>query len=256
MAEKEVEEKTAEELLQDIHSLLAKDREEGDNVFYFTFPPSGGTKTITKGTTELDVYTGEVFLANDAEEKLSNSLRSCGKQYARSVVITADKPFDVQLDDGGKRTIDVDKIYVDTHQKFQHVSIEVEESTKIKFWASTSPDATLEIAKTRGVLILKDSKFNTSVTADTNIFSSDLEPSYSITLFRIYACFSVAGVLSVKRTKSGVTVTEKLNNTNQLTADASYSFDIVVESGETINLQYSATATARKLSVTELGGGT
>jgi len=250
----EVAEEEAEDILKDIRSLLQKEREERGNAFEIIYPPEGGEKTITE-TLEINVYTGDAY-ADGVEGHLSNSLRSVGMQYAQSVVIDADNPIVVQLDDGGKRTVDADKIYAKSHTKFQRVLIEVSKSTKIKFWASTNPDASLEFTKARSVLILKDSKFNTSVTADTNIFSPELSPSYSVTLFRIYACFSAAGVLSVKRTKSGVTVTEKLNSANQLTTDASYSFDIVVESGETINLQYDATATARKLSVAELGGGT
>ena len=248
------EEEEVEDILASIRDSLLKEKEERDKVVEIIYPPEGGEKTITE-TLEINVYTGDAY-ADGTEEHLSNSLKSVGIQYAQSVVIDADKPIVVQLDDGGKRTVDADKIYAKSHTKFQRVLIEVSGSTKIKFWASTSPDATLEYTKARSVLILKGSKFNTSVTADTNIFSSELSPSYSVTLFRIYACFSAAGVLSVKRTKSGTTVTEKLNSANQLTTDAAYSFDIIVESGETINLQYDATATARKLSVTELGGGT
>ena len=244
----------AEDILVSIRDILLKEKAERDKVFEIIYPPEGGEKTITE-TLEINVYTGDAY-ADGTEEHLSNSLKSVNIQYAQSVVIDADKPIIVQLDDSGKRTVDADKIYAKSHTKFQRVLIEVSGSTKIKFWASTSPDATLEYTKARSVLILKDSKFNTSVTADTNIFSSELSPSYSNTLFRIYACFSAAGVLSVKRTKSGTTVTEKLNSANQLTTDAAYSFDIIVESGETINIQYDATATARKLSVTELGGGT
>ena len=248
------EEEEAEDILASIRDLLLKEKEERDTISEIIYPPEGGEKGITE-TLEINVYTGDAY-ADGTEEHLSNSLKSVGIQYAQSVVIDADKPIVVQLDDSGKRTVDADKIYAKSHTKFQRVLIEVSGSTKIKFWASTSPDATLEYTKARSVLILKDSKFNTSVTADTNIFSSELSPSYSVTLFRIYACFSAAGVLSVKRTKSGTIVTEKLNSANQLTTDASYSFDIIVESGETINIQYDATATVRKLSVIELGGGT
>ena len=251
MAE-EVEEE-AEDILASIRDLLLKERKEKEEVYEITYPPEGGEKTITE-ILEINVYTGDAY-ADGTEEHLSNSLKSVNIQYAQSVVIDADKPIVVQLDDSGKRTVDADKIYAKSHTKFQRVLIEVSGSTKIKFWASTSPDATLEYTKARSVLILKDSKFNTSVTADTNIFSSELSPSYSNTLFRIYACFSAAGVLSVKRTRGGVTVTEKLNEGSNLSANAAYGFDIVVKSGETINLQYSATATALELSVSEIGGG-
>jgi hypothetical protein len=100
--------------------------------------------------------------------------------------------------------------------------------------------------------ILKGSIFNTSVTANTNVFSSDLSPTNSPTTFRIYACFDTGGVLTVRRTKAGVTVGEQLNGGTALTVNAAYIFDIMVESGETINLQYSVNATALKLAVYEV----
>lgn len=99
---------------------------------------------------------------------------------------------------------------------------------------------------------LKGSVFNTSVTANTNIFTSDLTPSRTPTTFRIYACFSTSGVLTVKRTKAGTTVSEQLNGGYSLNPNAAYVFDIIVESGESINLQYSVSATAVKLGVYEV----
>jgi len=100
--------------------------------------------------------------------------------------------------------------------------------------------------------ILKGSIFNTAVTASTNIFASDLTPSYSPTLFRIYCCFDTAGVLSVIRKKDTTTVTEQLNSGNSLNANAAYMFDILVEEGENINLQYSVDATCLVLKVVEI----
>jgi hypothetical protein len=100
--------------------------------------------------------------------------------------------------------------------------------------------------------IPKGSVFNASVSANTNIFSSDLAPTNSPTAFRIYACFNASGVLSVKRTKAGTTVTEQMNAGNALNANAAYTFDVIVESGESINLQYSVAATALVLKVVEV----
>ena len=100
--------------------------------------------------------------------------------------------------------------------------------------------------------ILKGSVFNTAVTANTNIFTSDLSPTNSPTTFRIYACFNTSGILTVRRTKSGMTVSEQLNDGSALAANGVYMFDIIVESGETINFQYSVNATATALKVLEV----
>jgi len=104
--------------------------------------------------------------------------------------------------------------------------------------------------------LIKGSIFNQSVTANTNIFSSDLTPSLATTsnpvYFRIFACFNASGVLSVVKTKGATTVTMQLNGGNALVANALYAFDIAVESGESINLQYSVNATALELKVEEI----
>jgi len=104
----------------------------------------------------------------------------------------------------------------------------------------------------RILVIPKASIFNTSIAANTNIFSSDLTPSYSPTLFRIYACFNAAGVLTVRRTRGGTTVSEILNAGSSLNANCAYMFDIIVESGDSINLQYSVAATAVCVKVVEV----
>ena len=142
MAEEEVEE-DAEYLLKGIRDLLQKEREEKDKVFEITYPAEGGTKTITEGTTEINLYTGEVFLEN-SEEKTSQSLRSCGVNYARSLFIETTKAIVLQLDDGGKHTVEKLETILWNHLKpFQRLSITATESTNIKVVASTDPNMVL-----------------------------------------------------------------------------------------------------------------
>ena len=98
------------------------------------------------------------------------------------------------------------------------------------------------------------SVFNTSVTANTNILSQNIAPTRSPVLFRIYATFNASGVLSVVRKQGTVSVVEQLNGGNPLNANAAHIFDIIVEQGETINLQYSVSATCLVLKVVEVMG--
>lgn len=98
----------------------------------------------------------------------------------------------------------------------------------------------------------KGNLFNTPVTADTNIFSTPMAPTKTPCLFRIYACFNAPGVLKVARTKGTTTVIENLKEGTELAANSAYIFDIIVDEGETINLRYSANATALKISVVEI----
>ena len=112
-----------------------------------------------------------------------------------------------------------------------------------------------ETPSSMAVSILGNKKggvFNTSVSAGTNIFSSDLTPSASVSIFRIYAAFDTAGVLSVVRSDGTSTVVENLNEGASLAANAAYIFDIIVESGYSINLRYSVDATCLYLIVIEI----
>lgn len=105
-----------------------------------------------------------------------------------------------------------------------------------------------------GLATVKGSVFNTAVVANTNIFSSDITATHSPTNFRIYACFDDAGVLTVMRTVGVHTVQEELNGGGALAVDAAYTFDIVVEIGDSINIQYSVGATCIALKVLEVPG--
>ena len=102
---------------------------------------------------------------------------------------------------------------------------------------------------------LKGSIFNTSISAGANIFGSDLSPSSTVSIFRIYCAFASEGVLSVARTKGGTTITEKLNEGESLFPNCAYIFDILVESGETINFRYSTATTCLVLKVVEIPVG-
>jgi hypothetical protein len=95
------------------------------------------------------------------------------------------------------------------------------------------------------------SLFNTSVTANTDILTTDLAPSKSPVLFRVYATFNASGVLSVVRKRGTTSVVEQLNSGNPLSANCAFMFDIIVEQGETINLRYSVNATCLVLKVVE-----
>ncbi|MBA7591253.1 hypothetical protein ES708_33405 [subsurface metagenome] len=100
----------------------------------------------------------------------------------------------------------------------------------------------------------KASEHNLSVTADTNILSQSLTPLNTPCLFRIMVCLGTAGVFSAMVTKADSTQQLKFNSASNLTADAVYIFDILVNSGDTVNFQHSATATLKVLRVQEIVG--
>ena len=166
----------------DIEALLKgiRDALKESPTFEITYPPEGGTKTITAGTTEINLYTGEVFL-EDSEEKTSQSLRSYGVEYARSLFIETTKAIVLQLDDGGKHTVEKLETILWNHLKpFQRISITATESTNIKVVASTSPNIILQ--RRSGEYDVKQNKSTVTAIDNATIAKSASNTSSGISL--------------------------------------------------------------------------
>ena len=114
------------------------------------------------------------------------------------------------------------------------------------------PPATVQI--TEIIPVTKGLVFNQAVGAGVDMFATALSPTNSPTTFRIYACFDTLGVLTMRRTRAGATVSEQLNSGTALNANAAYIFDIIVQAGETLNLRHSAGAQILYLKVVEVAG--
>ncbi len=102
--------------------------------------------------------------------------------------------------------------------------------------------------------ITKVDQHNVSVTASTGILSSDLSPTNTPCIFRIYVVptgFTSAPTFSVIRKVGATSYTENLNSGSTLSNDTAYIFDILVGSDETINFQCDQAGTLSTLLVAE-----
>lgn len=117
-------------------------------------------------------------------------------------------------------------------------------------------DAPVQALLEKLIPIGKARVFNTALpAANTDILAADVTSTNSPSYWRISACVSVAGVLSLHRTVGAGDVLEKLNGGTALTADCLYTFSVPVHSGDAINLQYSVTGgTISSFTVDEIGG--
>ena len=91
---------------------------------------------------------------------------------------------------------------------------------------------------------LQDEVIATSISADTDIFDSDLEaPANGFWLFQLTT--DTASYPKVKLTPagSGTSVTSGLNESGNLTANSWYEFWMAAKEGDKINVQFSAAAT-------------
>ena len=127
-----------------VKEIAEEEKAVKENYSEITYPAAGGEKTISAGMTVLDLWTGDVTLGDGTEDHLSDSLMAVGQLYARSIYIDCNKKFSAQLDGKSKHTIAADDFFSRKGIQCQRVFIDVDEATKLKFWCSTNPTATIE----------------------------------------------------------------------------------------------------------------
>jgi len=110
---------------------------------YFTYPSNGTKKTVGKGITQIDFFTGKITLPDGTEEMLSDSLRNHEEPFIKSFMIDVDHDVVFWLDNSGKKPIDLDDLHGETYQNFRILYIETTESTTFFVWACTNPEAFL-----------------------------------------------------------------------------------------------------------------
>lgn len=88
------------------------------------------------------------------------------------------------------------------------------------------------------------------VTANTDAFESDFEPTYDDSFLYIYIVSDTSGVLNIMRTNSG-TITESMNCGDALHANVAYTFIIPLKIDDTINVQFSVNASFTTLILKE-----
>jgi len=98
-------------------------------------------------------------------------------------------------------------------------------------------------AKTQSLVSI----FDTSVTADTDIFT-DITIEYD-GVMRVMCAFDTAGILRAKITRAGVTKVLDYKEGGTLTANSIYAFDLPVKAGDLFNLRYSVAAIAHIIEV-------
>ena len=110
---------------------------------YFTYPSDGTKKTVGKGITQIDFFTGKVTLPDGTEELLSDNLRNHEEPFIRSFMIDVDQDVTFWLDNSGKKPIDLDDLHGETYQNFRILYLETTKSTTFFVWACTNPEAFL-----------------------------------------------------------------------------------------------------------------
>ena len=118
------------------HTAPAKD-------VYFTYPPDGTKKTVSKGRMIIDFYEGVVKLPDGMDERISDSLRrlKLPEGSIRSFAIFSNQAARYSLDEAGLKPIDASDFQTERNQSFTKARLETTTDTQITIWASTNPDA-------------------------------------------------------------------------------------------------------------------
>ena len=197
---------------------------EPESNLLVAYPAAGGLQALAAGTTTIDYVAGTV--AGAATANLSRKLAP--DQKYKSVRIYTDQDIDIQILDGGTVRFTGSAIPGYTpfaNLKFERIKIITSVATNVQIVASLKPYALYGLDITgadaaiatpylaKGTIV-----FNTAILAGADIFDTALTATTTPCLFRIGVALDAAGVLSVRRTRAGVTVTENLNHGVALTA--------------------------------------
>ena len=93
---------------------------------------------------------------------------------------------------------------------------------------------------------------NQAYVAPNDILAAALAPSKPPSLFRVFAAFSLAGILRATITRGGNTQVVDFNEGVALVANGLYGFDLGAHDGDTVNFRYSVNATIIVLRVIEI----
>ena len=135
------------ETLRELKEVTTEDVKERTVVHEITYPSGADTKAIPAGTTELDVWTGDVYLGDGAVDRVSDSLQRLKEDYIRSVYIDVSKAYTVEIDGKADHAMAANDPFVLAGISSRNISITVSEPATLKFWCSTNPDARLETAR-------------------------------------------------------------------------------------------------------------
>lgn len=165
------------ETLTELKEVTVSDVEERTIVHEITYPSGEDTKDIPVGTTEIDLWTGDVFLGDGSTDRLSDSLGRLKSDSIRSISVNVTKAYSIEVDAKADHSMSADDTLVLSGISCRSIAITVDEPAKLKFWGSTNPNAVLEGANLSVVLVDETQLFTDETIRDTNAHDSTIYKS-------------------------------------------------------------------------------
>lgn len=107
-----------------------------------TYPPEGGTKTVSAGVTTFNFVTGVVTLPTGDQEDMSESLHDNDETHCRSLLLKANKPITIRIDEEGAFSPDAQAYFQIPYKEFRTLKMTTSSiATKVSVQAFSNPAA-------------------------------------------------------------------------------------------------------------------
>ena len=173
--------------LEQLRDVTATDVKERTTVYELTYPSGAATKSIPTGTTEIDFWTGDVFLGDGSTDRLSDSLERLGAEYIRSLYVQVSKAYSVEIDGKADHSMSANDPFTVQGISCRTISVTVTEAATLKLWSSTNSNAKLESSESLVVAQADELQpFSDKVIRDTSAHNSDILNYNEYTMVTFY----------------------------------------------------------------------
>ena len=229
-------------------------KEKSEDHFTILYPPDGGNKTAEANTAvNVDFWEGKVTHGDSSQSSnLSKSLQQTGKSAVFVLLIKVSKACKLRMDEIGEKTISGQ--YKSRGIPIKRLTITSVDGSAFEYsiTASTNSKADFddESEESPGELGLIH---RTKISANTNIFDTDITPKDTPTTLRTQCAFNHSGQLNAIIKNDGVsqTVALRMLGTYTQLGTVLNEFKIIAGRGDTFNFQYEVAGTCMMFRVHE-----
>jgi len=133
-----------------------------------TYPSEGGNKTVSPGVTTFNFVSGVVTLPTGEQEDMSESLHDNNDTHCRSLLLKANKPITLRIDEEGAFSPDAQAYFQIPYKEFRTLRMTTTSvSTKISVQAFTNPAASAYMSSVASVYSVGETREWLEIDGDT-----------------------------------------------------------------------------------------
>ena len=133
-----------------------------------TYPSEGGTKTVPAGVTTFNFVTGVVTLPTGEYEDMSESLHDNDETHCRSLLLKANKPITIRIDEEGAFSPDAQAYFQIPYKEFRTLRMTtVSIATKVSVQAFANPAASAYMSSVASIYSVGETREWLEIDGDT-----------------------------------------------------------------------------------------